>query len=396
MDLDELEDLLEFLEHERSDVRAEACKVLLGFTGTESGISSILLCSRDVVSSLVRILGDVDAVALNAAKALVNISSNESARERIAAKQSFWSAVLETSLTEVRKQSEQFKVNMRLLTNTTISTEGAEKLLLGRLGEEHKGHDVKQLLIAFYQLKKKEASPLDALLPVLTNVSQTELGRELVLEDFQGKLGFVKRVLWSTSSTDEETRLAAVCILRNCCFATHAHNDLLTETQLVDRILLPLIGPEGIEDDDESVPMPSLLEQRLQGEDIIREPNADVRRAIVDMLVMLCVTRVGRTVLRKKKCYPVIKAYHPDEDNEDTSEAVFKLVDLLLGEEDLKTVPKEELEAEARSVQRALAQQGHSLSQKQAEPEHEKDIHEEIALPTTGDAASSSLVYEID
>ena len=392
MDLEELEDLLEFLEHERSDVRAEACKVLLSLTGTESGISSILLCSKDVVHALVRILGDVDAVALNAGKALVNISSNESARERIAVKQSFWSAVLETSLTEVRKQSEQFKVCMKLLNNMTISAEGAEKLLLGRLGEEHKGHDVKQLLIAFHQLKTKQPSAIDALLPVLTNVTQTDLGRQMVLEDFQGKLGFVKRILWCTSSEDEEVRLAAMSILRNCCFSAEKHIELMEETQLIDRILLPLVGPEGIEDDDATVPMPPLLEQRLQSEDVVREPQPQVRRAIVDILLMLSVSRVGRTVLRKKKCYPVIKAYHPEEDNEETSEAVFKLVDLLLGEEDFKSASKEELAAEAKSVQRALANPGLPQMQKETEPDREVEVS-----PDLEDAKqSTSLTYEID
>ena len=59
-----------------------------------------------------------------------------------------------------------------------------------------------------------------------------------------------------------------------------------------------------------------------------------MRRSIVDSLLILATTRKGRDRLREKNAYPVIKAYHVTEDNEETDEQVFKLVDLLLRDED--------------------------------------------------------------
>lgn len=197
---------------------------------------------------------------------------------------------------------------------------------------------------------------------------------------------FSREFCGGTSSNEEETRLATVNIIRNCCFEVSEHFDLLAHTQIVERILILLVGPEGIEDDDEMTPVPPLLQEHLTKPDLQIEGKAETRRSVVDTLLMLANTRQGRILLRKRKCYPVIKAYHAEEENDETSEVVFRLVDLLLGEEDYKDMTEEEQEAEKRKIAEALSSKTEEFAQVEKDDNSTKET----------DNDSPSIVYEVD
>ena len=70
----------------------------------------------------------------------------------------------------------------------------------------------------------------------------------------------------------------------------------------------------------------SVFDRSCTGGALDLEPGADVRRAAVDALILLCATHDGRATLRARGVYIVMKRYH----NVETEEEAFELVDLLL------------------------------------------------------------------
>jgi len=368
-----VEEIVDFLKESRYDIRAEACKHVMNLTGSETGISTLLLSDKDVCSLLLRLLGDAEVVSTSATKALVNLTTHPRAQMTLVAKQSFWSSILELVLTaESEKNPEHSRVCLMLLNNMTTTEDGAARLMNGRLGEKYKGHDVKRLLELFLTRKEEDEKTLNYILPVVTNVTQIQDGRDLVLSnDFL----FFRRILWSLSSKNEKIRKATIEIVRNCCFSKTHHKSLVRETQVVERILLPLIGPEKFDDVDEEdlEGLPELLKQRVEDEDLEREPVDSIRQDIIDSLLLLTDTKYGREALRLKKAYEVLKVYHCEEEVEETSELVFKVVERLLADED---PTEEELEEENKQI-------AELLNTSNVVPENKEENEKEV-------------VYEID
>jgi len=391
--MDKVEEFLEFLKSNRPDVRKQASKDVLDLTGTDGGI--VLLNSAETHDSLAllsRLLGDQDEIALNAAKALVNMSSNERAKSSLLEKSSFWASILET-LSELGKAinspktiPERFLVCVKLLNNVTTSVFGAERLLEGRLGEKYRGLDVQNLIL--FWLKRPDELAEIAL--VITNVTQLDDGRDLVLNKNEPFLSGVFRMMESPFAS---TRKACVETVRNCCLNNlDAQLFLLASMGLCERLLKPLLGQEGIADPDDFDELPIFLKRAIEDADKNfvekhvekeRESDPEVRRLIIDVLLLVAQHRSCREILRVKKTYAVIKAYHPTEDNEETSDLIFDLVDLLLGEEegkpdlDGKPVPKI-VEILPEEIQQSHKHEEEDLVESPEDEENSKSVLYEI------------------
>ncbi|GBG25184.1 Protein HGH1-like [Hondaea fermentalgiana] len=347
--MDQVEELVGFLRAPRPDVRKQAAETVLQLTGTDAGV--VLLLSthgddKDVLTLLARLVGDQEQIASPAAAALVNMSTNDRANAALVEKKALWSSLLETlkglqdatasgdGMKTEKPVPAQLKTCVKLLSNLTTSVAGANRLIEGRLGRDYAGLDVKLLLRAF--LRAPAEIPEAGL--VLTNVSRLDEGRDIFLAE--DGLASVKRLIKLVTAHNPVLRRGAVLTLRNCCFDQARHGALLTTTALVDTFLLRLIGPEGIESPEDFADLSTALQDALNAarepgaQPLRREPEGDVRRGIVETLVMFCSTRQGRVFLRDHNAYGVVKVYHPTESNEDTSEVVFKLVDMLLGDEE--------------------------------------------------------------
>lgn len=64
-----------------------------------------------------------------------------------------------------------------------------------------------------------------------------------------------------------------------------------------------------------------------------REPDAKLRVALVEILLLLTTTRRGREILRAKKVYPVVQKLHLQEKDENVHEVIERLVQMLCREE---------------------------------------------------------------
>ncbi|CAJ0963907.1 unnamed protein product, partial [Mesorhabditis belari] len=107
-----------------------------------------------------------------------------------------------------------------------------------------------------------------------------------------------------TLSEDERKREIAADILRNLCFDDGLHEQLLDENdQFLITLLTPLADAGDNLDDDEMEKLPLSL-QYFEGS---REKSLHIRQKIIESLYQLCSTRRGRTTLRKKGVYPLLR-----------------------------------------------------------------------------------------
>ena len=104
-----------------------------------------------------------------------------------------------------------------------------------------------------------------------------------------------------------------------------------TELKFLSAILLPLAGPEDLDEED----MNGLPEDlQLLEPDKTRETDAMFRLYLVETLVLLCKNRACRDILRAKKVYPIVRELDLWEKNEEVKEVIYKLVNLLWADEE--------------------------------------------------------------
>ncbi|CAJ0626815.1 3546_t:CDS:2 [Entrophospora sp. SA101] len=98
--------------------------------------------------------------------------------------------------------------------------------------------------------------------------------------------------------------------IKNCCFAVHHHPKMLSKSNIniLPYILLPLCGPEEFD-----------LEKR--------EPDTNLRKILLESLLLLTSTQEVREILREKKVYIIIRQLHlaivkkmPSNENENNVE----------------------------------------------------------------------------
>ncbi len=119
---------------------------------------------------------------------------------------------------------------------------------------------------------------------------------------------------------------------RNCAFEISKHPILLDEDgfNVLPRILLPLAGPEELDEDD----LDGMYEElQLLEPDKKREADAALRLILVEVLLLLGTTRPGRELMRRRKVYPILREAHLAEKDEQIHETIERVVNLLARDE---------------------------------------------------------------
>ncbi|XP_013919483.1 PREDICTED: protein HGH1 homolog [Thamnophis sirtalis] len=119
--------------------------------------------------------------------------------------------------------------------------------------------------------------------------------------------------------------------LRNCCFDHRHHEWLLSEqVDLLPFLLLPLAGPEEFpEDEMERLP----LDLQYLPAEKQREPEADIRKTLLETLLLLTATKPGRLLVRERGTYFVLRELHKWEGDGGVRAACEKLIQVLIGDE---------------------------------------------------------------
>ncbi|XP_066426277.1 protein HGH1 homolog isoform X1 [Molothrus aeneus] len=313
-----------------SPAALEAAEAALALSGSDSG-RALLAEHPAALSALSAMAASASRGARPALAALVNASSEPAALEPLLAAVPSLLPLLPSSgaacgvMANLSRDAAAAPRVLRAL------GPGAEALLLRALSAER---------------------PPGELGALLCNLSQAPEGRQVLLEP-SGRV--LRRLLALLRCPDVELRRGIVGALRNCCFQHENHERLLSpELDALPMLLLPLAGNEELpEHEMEQLP----VDLQFLPPEHQREEEPEIRKMLLETLLLLAATAAGRLRLRACGSYLVLRELHGRERNPRVLRACGKLIQVLIGDEpgpglqNLLEVPiPEELEQHLRHL----------------------------------------------
>ncbi|XP_065520255.1 protein HGH1 homolog [Lathamus discolor] len=217
--------------------------------------------------------------------------------------------------------------------------------------------------------------------PLLCNLSQVPEGRRRLLDRSRCA---VQRLLPFTQYRDSvEHRRGIVGALRNCCFEHEHHEWLLSEAvDILPFLLLPLAGPEDLPEHDMERLPPDL---QYLPQDKQREEEPDIRRMLLEAVMLLTATGPGRRRVRDMGTYVVLRELHGWEQHPGVRAACERLLQVLIGDEPppgmenlLEVNIPEEVEQQLQRLDREEEEQQwwEQEQDREQEPEPQGSSHE--------------------
>ncbi|KAL8181433.1 UNVERIFIED_CONTAM: Protein hgh1 [Gekko kuhli] len=295
-----LEELLPFLGAERRpELRREAARGLLGLTGGAEG-RRLLGGRADVAAALLASAGDPCAeVAGDALRALVNLAAEPAARPALAPA---LPALLRRALDSPGGDP---LADLACAALANLARDPASCRLLWRALRRRDDGGLAPLVDKALCPPRGSGAPAPrhSLGPLLANLSQLPEARHALLDPAR------QRLLPCTQDTGSSLlRGGVVGTLRNCCFDYGRHEWLLSDqVDLLPFLLLPLAGPEEFpEDEMEKLPVDlQYLPPEKQ-----REPDPDIRKMLLEALLLLTATKPGRLLVRERGTYFILRELH--------------------------------------------------------------------------------------
>uniref|UniRef100_A0A8C8VGD8 Protein HGH1 homolog n=1 Tax=Pelusios castaneus TaxID=367368 RepID=A0A8C8VGD8_9SAUR len=304
----------------RPDVRSQAAAHVLGLTGSAEG-RALLAARPAFLEALLLLTGESCAATARAAYlALVNLAAEPASHGALG-------PALPLLLRRLLEPGYGLAEPVCTLLANLSRAEGTCRRLLQALREE--GTGLAPLVEAFCADGSKERPALHYLGPVLANLTQLPEARALLL-DRSGCL--VQRLLPYTQYEGSAIRRGGVIgMLRNCCFEHKYHEWLLSaEVDLLPFLLLPLAGPEELpEEEMERLP----LDLQYLPQDKQREMDPDIRKMLLEAILLLTATKAGRQLVKEKGTYLVLRELHQWETEPGVLAACEKLIQVLIGDE---------------------------------------------------------------
>ncbi|RZC38963.1 FAM203 family protein, partial [Asbolus verrucosus] len=332
---DSVEELIKFIQiGARLDLKAVALEHILGLTGSESGIAT-LIQHQILLVSLIALLDDSHfPTAKDSSLCLVNISANEKAAERLIdleiptncpPLQSPPDNIVNTVLKFIfDPESKIADPCCMILSNLTRPSHLFETVIDGI---QKSGKSFDEIISVFTKKQyNRVGANLHYLGPVLSNLSQSGRVRRYILD--KNKC-VVQRLLPFTEYRESLVRRGGVVgTLKNCCFESDFHDWLLSEeVDILPRFLLPLAGNEEFdEEDNDKLP----LDLQYLPDNKIREEDPDIRCMLLEGLTQLCSKRHNREFIRDKNTYVILRELHKWEKDRKALLACENLVDILI------------------------------------------------------------------
>lgn len=218
-----------------------------------------------------------------------------------------------------------------LLANVTISEMGSGSLLQMKIQEGdnyvefkvyYQGYHL-NLLIGWFCNEKflknvteeNPSDPYQYIATILNNITQVEEGRVYISEPSKPIL---RNLMQHLNSVNEIRRLGISGMFRNICLSQQLHEYLIycKEMNYITVVLKRLHGPEIL---SELVQVYVDIWQDMQGMDPEiykeginkkRESNLKIIHNLLEALVLISNTLVGRNALRRTKSYPIVRTMH--------------------------------------------------------------------------------------
>lgn len=139
----------------------------------------------------------------------------------------------------------------------------------------------------------------------------------------------ITKLLVFTEIESKIRREGVASTIKNCLFDVSMHEKFVLDESinLLPYILLPLAGPEEIDEDD-MFNLPDELQ--LLPEDKKRDTVPSILATYVECLLLLSSTKAVRTYLRDKAVYSIIKELHKQVDDEEVQDPCERLVQILM------------------------------------------------------------------
>lgn len=339
MSKDPLNEMLQFLKPEaRLDLKHISLDHLVGLSGTERGVETLLL-NEQIMQAVIELTDDkVDQVSHNALLLLVNVSAHtKGATELLKYRPSSHKNILELLISYVlNPMKTDADAACMILSNVTRLEDELEVCLDTFLPH------LNDILNAFVNIDyNKKGSKLHYLAPMFSNLSCIYRIRKWLIEE-NPHTPLIKLLPFCNYEQSVVRRGGALGTVRNLSLDTECHDLLLSnELDLLTYLLSPLMGNEEYPD-DEMDKLPIAL-QYLPKEKR-RDPDEDIRKMVLETLTKLCTRRKGREFLRDNGVYYILREYHKWEQDLPTLYACENVVDILIqteeevGTEDFSTV----------------------------------------------------------
>uniref|UniRef100_A0A4X1UN62 Protein HGH1 homolog n=1 Tax=Sus scrofa TaxID=9823 RepID=A0A4X1UN62_PIG len=325
--------LLPFLALEaRADLQAAAVQHALALTGSEPG-RTLLAGQAALLRALIELaVAPAPAPAREATRVLINLAADPGLHKPLlAAEPELLACLLGCTLDPQWPWAEEAAAVLANLSREPAPCAALmEALAASGPGESGLERLVRALCTPGYNAR----APLHYLGPVLSNLSQRPATRAFLLDPDRC---VVQRLLPLTQYPDSSVRRGGVVgTLRNCCFEHRLPVDL--------QYLLP---------------------------DKQREPDADIRKMLIEAIMLLTATAPGRKQVRDQGAYLILRELHSWEPEPDVQVACEKLIQVLIGDE-----PEHGLEnllevQVPEDVERQLQQQDRQ-EQEQCKREHQE------------------------
>ncbi|XP_049488721.1 protein HGH1 homolog [Panthera uncia] len=363
----------------RADLQAEAARHVLELTGSGPG-RTLLAGQAALLRALVELAAaPAPAPARDAARALVNLAAEPGLHEPLLqAEPELPARLLGRALDPQWPWAEEAAAVLANLSREPAPCAALMAALeVAEPGESGLGRLVRALCTPGYNAR----APLHYLGPMLSNLSQRPAARAFLLDPDRC---VVQRLLPLTQFPDSSVRRGGVVgTLRNCCFEHRHHEWLLgPEVDILPFLLLPLAGPEDFSEEEmERLP----VDLQYLPPDKQREPDADIRKMLIEAIMLLTATAPGRQQVRNQGAYLILRELHSWEPEPDVRVACEKLIQVLIGDE-----PEQGMENLLEvQVPEDVEQQLQRLDRQEQE-QHTRERSEELAPePRAGGATAT-------
>ncbi|XP_049884285.1 protein HGH1 homolog [Pectinophora gossypiella] len=336
---DPLDEMLEFLKPEsRVDLKHISLDHLLGLSGSEDGIQT-LLRNDQIIQSIIELTDDkVEAIAKSALLIIVNITATaKGATEVLKHKPCNHKNIIELLIGYVlNPQKRDVDAACMILSNITRLEDELEVCI-----DTFIPH-LNNILNAFVNVDfNKRGSDLEYLAPMFSNLSCNHRVRKWLTEE-NPHVPLIKLLPFCNYELSNIRRGGSVGTVRNLAFDLDLHDFLLNPNlDLLSYLLNPLMGNEEYPDEEmDSLP---IALQYLPKEKK-RDNDPDIRKMIIETLNKFCSKRHCRAILRDNGVYYVLREYHKWEKDPKALLACENVVDILIqkecevGAEDLSQV----------------------------------------------------------
>ncbi|XP_058899332.1 protein HGH1 homolog [Kogia breviceps] len=311
----------------RADLQAAAVQHVLALTGSGPG-RTLLAGQAALLRALVELaVAPAPAPARDAARALVNLAADPGLHEPLlAAEPGLPARLLGCALDPQWPWAEEAAA---VLANLSREPEPCAALMAALAAAEPGEPGLERLVRALCTPGYNARAPLHYLGPMLSNLSQRPATRAFLLDPDRC---VVQRLLPLTQYPDSSVRRGGVVgTLRNCCF-DHRHHEWLLgpEVDILPFLLLPLAGPEDFSEEElERLP----VDLQYLPQDKQRDPDADIRKMLIEAIMLLTATAPGRKQVRDQGAYLILRELHNWEPEPDVRSACEKLIQVLIGDE---------------------------------------------------------------